>query len=408
MIALFQTLADEGKAVELRGGTICAHTPTTRQYTTSRCKYYVQVDRLDHLKVPDAMLECWPAHHPTTRLEDLKFVVSGELVCVAARLVGPAPTKKNVSASGEELQVTNAMIREDRTVVQCTAWREASDRLETLVVGQLYFFDAVKVNKSQDGSGSVSLVVVGQTKILPCPESIAAKLSDTPSTMEEGDHMTKLAGKGFKDVTQENAKWCSVSMINCLMHPNVAQVGNTVYRVPSSTVTVTSTGLAYRGCAVCKKAVQNGALWCNCARSGQEPKCYWKANISVADITAQVNGTMFDAVADFKPLFEKFKFHVEFIPENFLADDEQGVLNTEEAVSLIAAIPMTVLIELADGRQAGRQLDLIVRNLRPTMEEKVEMLPVLPRIPLETSTRIPLAPLAKTGACFAQLHWESN
>ena len=353
------------------------------------------------------MMDSWPAYHPITRLEDLKFVVAHELVCVAARLVGSAPTKKNVTRDGEDLQVVNAMLRAGGAVVQCSGWREAADRMEKLVVGELYYFDAVRVNKAQDGSRSVSLVAIGQTKILPCPPSIAATLSDTPDSMEESDHLTNLAGKGFKDVRQANAKWCSVSMLSCLMHPNVAQVGNEVYRVPSSIVTVTSNGLAYRGCPVCKKAVQNGNLWCNCSRSDQAPKCYWKANISVTDSTAQVTGTVFDGLVNLKPYFEKLKFHVEFIPDHFLGDDEQGATNTEEAASFIAAIPMTVLIELSAGRQSG-QLDLIVRNLRPTLEENVEMLPVLPRVPLETSTRIPAALLAKTGACLAQLHWETN
>ena len=116
----------------------------------------------------------------------------------------------------------------------------------------------------------------------------------------------------------------------------------------------------------------------------------------MTDLTGQVDAVVFEGIVELKPIFDQLRLAGEFIPDNYLVDNDKGMANTMEAMALIAAIPFTILVEPRHQRQQN-SIELVIRKIRPTWEEEPLSIGPLPRIAGETRMRIPFTPICKSG-----------
>ena len=401
----------------IRKGEVREHTTETKLWTTSRCPYYVRIPAGGSMQVVAGEPQ-WPVMHPITSSQELCSLRHPDLVCVAGCIVEPAPAKKTVKVSTEEVEVANAFLRIDDRVVRLSAWRQLTPQVENLRVGQNYFFDTVKIDKTLDETGELGLVMIVPSKVLTCPSHLELALSGESIAVDAGNSAADVANSSrilpaldestaadavkpagiaqdrvLGDVTNEEAKWSTVSMLALMKSSNQWQAASTVWITPACFIAPARGGLAYRGCSSCKKGLQDGKPSCQC---GQSHQCHWKSSVTVTDLTGQVDAVVFEGIVELKPIFDQLRLAGEFIPENYLVDNDKGMANTMEAMALIAAIPFTILVEPRHQRHQNA-IELVIRKIRPTWEEEPLSIGPLPRIAGETRMRIPFTPICKSG-----------
>ena len=69
------------------------HTEKSMSWTTSRLPFFIEVLASSVFEVTNAN-PLWQLYHPLTPFADLHHLKSGQLVCVAGRVMEPKPDKK--------------------------------------------------------------------------------------------------------------------------------------------------------------------------------------------------------------------------------------------------------------------------------------------------------------------------
>ena len=218
-----QMKLQDGETIKVSMAPIKAHNEQTKPWTTSRAPCFIQLQRNSTVqRFTDASVtDKWLQYHPVTCLKSMKYVPNGALVCVAGRIVDPAPVKKQVTAQGQPAEVTNINLLFNGTVVQLAAWHKQAEEAAALQVGELYLFLAVRCNKGN--AGSIDLRYSPITSVGPCPDQLRESLTDIPTTAENADVLTKLTGKGYRDPAREPSMGTSVSMLAVMVKPTMKQ-----------------------------------------------------------------------------------------------------------------------------------------------------------------------------------------
>ena len=162
-----RAVAQTGAAVRVSKALIKAHTETTAKFTTSRLPLFIRAVSDTNLeKISDDIEDNWPRMHPTTDVASVEHL-PGKLICVAARVVGDAPTENAVKTDKGTVNVANACIRMENEMVRVAGWRDEVAAVKSLRVDEIYYFEAICVRPifNQDKKKSVELLVVKGTNI---------------------------------------------------------------------------------------------------------------------------------------------------------------------------------------------------------------------------------------------------
>ena len=134
-----QQMAKKGTSMAFSNFTIKTHTEKTSGWTTSRLSFYGVLTNVSQFKEIDENPD-WLKYHPLTTMSDLQLLPDGMLVCVAGRIMPPQPQKAERNIAGEQVPVTNALVRNNNDMIQISAWRNLADSLANLAVQKAYIY----------------------------------------------------------------------------------------------------------------------------------------------------------------------------------------------------------------------------------------------------------------------------
>ena len=343
-----------GQAVRLTRCQIMSHHKDSMKFTTSRLGLYLRAVADTEI----TQIECapeWLRYHPTTSVSDLQCLPPQRPVCVAGRLVEPAPAKKTVKVDGEEIAVANATLRNGDELIRMALWREQASLVNSLELGTIYMCSSFVKHVRQDVEG-FELRATSMSSITSCPSPLVDKIDEsTPSSGTGGRMWTTVPG-GRRDWAVEEAHWWTLSVCEQVITPKVARDVDILCQVASVFIECDDGVLTYAGCSKCKKAWRgDDPQPCSCGEAEQTE--YWCGKLTLTDHTGQLKATCFDA-------FESVAaFHDESATPQLYAKED----SRQELLAAIAAVPFTARIGFDDDAYADRTR-AVVRLLAPTFD----------------------------------------
>ena len=377
-----RNMAQMESAMRFSKVIIKRHTDKSKSWTTSRLPFFIEVLASSVFEVTNAN-PLWQVYHPLTPFADLHHLTSGQLVCIAGRVIEPTPEKKTIRIRSEDVPVTNASIRNESEWIRLAAWRDVAEEPLSLQVGQAYLFEAVRVATSEDGKVECRYTTL--TDVRCCPTPLMEIMDAGTTTGREGATMLSRLG-GQRDVSTADAHWFSLSLCEAICAPGYRRSLTDVVQIPSVLMSLNSDELTYLGCKTCKKKYHDGAPACSCK---EESTHDWRAEIVLTDGSAQVTATIFDALADVVEAVLGFE-EARILPETF----EVGSDNYDDLIMSVGAIPFTVLITFSDNDYLDC-IGVVIRKAKPTFDVNGctarHPLKVLPRFKSDTSSCPPVA-----------------
>ena len=88
-----RNMAQMESAMRFSKVIIKRHTEKSKSWTTSRLPFFIEVLASSVFEVTNAN-PLWQVYHPLTPFADLHHLTSGQLVCIAGRIIEPTPEKK--------------------------------------------------------------------------------------------------------------------------------------------------------------------------------------------------------------------------------------------------------------------------------------------------------------------------
>ena len=155
--------------------------------------------------------------HPTTDVASMEHL-TGKLICVAARVVGDAPTENAVKSEKGTVHVANACIRMENQVVRVAGWRDEVAAVKSLRMDGIYYFEAICVKPifNKGKQKSVELLVVKGTNITVCDEPLRSRvLTITPESSAGARMWTNVMGFR-RDYAKELVQWYSLSVFKTI------------------------------------------------------------------------------------------------------------------------------------------------------------------------------------------------
>ena len=374
-------LAQVGVALRFTNFLVKSHTDKTMPWTTSRLPMFAQL--LPESKVETTTVDPnWQIFHPVTPVADLPYLADGSLVCLAGRVMDPAPTKISQQSKGESVAVTNFYIRVGDDVIRFAAWRDLADTPLNLEVGKIYFFEAVKkIGRSSTDKNDLELRYLTVSKQGDCPPALADDVEAKTAVDLIGARQWTKAGESKRpqrDYQLEDASWFTLSVCQAICAPSERRVLTLLAQIPSVFVSFQGKSIVYKGCGTCKRSVQDGYT-CGCSQP--KPTSLWKASLLLQDATAQVSATVFDALDSLVATFadgdpDRHK------PESYFENPD----DVQELQLCIAAVPFTLLLSFDDSDYVAGT-DLIVRSAAPTFQiGKGVMHPLKPLLQFPTTS----------------------
>ena len=351
---LVKPFAEKGTPVAFSNFIVKAHTEKTGTWTTSRLPFYAVLTNLSQVKKIEENPD-WLKYHPLTSMTDLELLPDGMLVCMAGRIMPPKPEKADRKIGGEQVWVTNAVIRNANDMIQMSAWRTLADELACLETEKAYMFEGVRVFKDKSNKSECRYTQITSTD--ECCEQLSEIMDQSTATDRAGAVMLSSTGSR-RDFTTVEAEWWTLSMCRAICDPGQARSIKDVIQVPGVYITDIKS-MTYTGCAKCKKAYREGAPGCDCATTSAE---FWKADLVLTDHTAQQSVTIFDPLQELTHLFDE-----SCTPEDFKDEPEK----VEEFHMNIMATPLTVLITFDENAYLNK-ISVTVRKARPTVDFKTE------------------------------------
>ena len=233
-------------------------------------------------------------------MTDLRCLREGQLVCVAGRVLQPAPAKKMVRISGEDIPVANVVVRSGADVLALAAWRELAVNPVGLEPGQLHLWEGLRYSKGKDDTVECRYTVL--TTVIPCPDDLSAELDQSTGANTDGGNILSRIGGSFRDPTKAEAHWFTLSLCHAIAALKQRRDMTDVVQVPSVLLANAGSELAYTGCSQCKKGLWEGQPSCQCD-AGQQ--VYWKGSLTLTDDTAQIVASAFDAIADLSAFWDE-------------------------------------------------------------------------------------------------------
>ena len=347
--------AKKGTPVAFSNFIVKSHTEKTGTWTTSRLPFYAVLTNLSEIKKIDENPD-WLTYHPLTTMTDLELLPDGMLVCVAGRIMpeqGRQPQKADRNIAGEQVSVTNAVIRNANDMIQMSAWRALADQLACLEVEKAYMFEGVRVFKDKSNKSECRYTQLTINE--ECCEQLSEIMEQTTAIDRAGAVMLSSTGTR-RDFSTATCQWWTLSMCRAICDPGQARSIKDPVLVPAVYITDVKS-MTYTGCAKCKKAYREGASACSCAPSSAE---FWKADLVLTDHTAQQSVTIFDPLQELTDLFEEGG-----TPEDFKNEPEK----VEEYHMNIMATPLTVLVTFDENAYLDK-ISVTVRKARPTVDFK--------------------------------------
>jgi len=387
-------VAQIGCPVRVRNCLVKTHTEKTQPYTTSRKTVFLRAVEDTQVETCTDPGDEWPWIHPVTALTGLCKLPAASLVCVAGRLVGEAPKTSTVSSHGEDALVCNAQVRVENEVIRLSGWREHAAEVEKLVLGEIYFFQAISVRplETKEGKSSLELRLTKLTVISLCPEPLYTQVKvSTPENTTGAHAWTSLTSA--RDYASEKSDWYTLSMCETICAPEERRRLSLLAQVPSVFVRGFAGRITYYGCSTCKKSwTEDFGQACQC--SGGTRAVFWKAVATLVDSTAQVQATLFDAIAGIIGAVVDDDDMERSEPSFY---DEPA--HIDALLSRVGAIPFTCVFSFEDN-DYDTHPQLIARLVKPTFDEKHGVKHPLDKMVHFASTSYPCPPCALTSTKF--------
>ena len=220
-----------GQAVRLTHCNVVNHTKDSPKFTTSRLNVFLRATADTEITQIDCQPD-WLPYHPVTSVADLKCLPQQRPVCVAGRLVEPAPAIKSVNVNGEELQVANATLRNGNELIRIALWRDQASLVNELVLHDIYMFSSFTKHVKHDVDG-FELRAWGTSSITACPPSLRDEISDATPDSCEGGRMWSTVPIARKDYAAEEADWWTLSVCEIVCAPKIARSVDVICKVAS-------------------------------------------------------------------------------------------------------------------------------------------------------------------------------
>ena len=185
-----QPLARVGSVVRVGKCLVVPHSEKTKWFTTSRAPVYLKALPETTMQAVDDT-QGFPTHHPVTPFPSLLSLPPKTLVCVAGRVIPPAPAIAHVGVQDGEsdVPVAHVMLRSGNDVVRVSFWRDAAPMATSAPVeeGNLIMLTGVAKQypgKDWDPRRHVGLRAAPRTAIVECPEPLRQSLQGTPNDSE--------------------------------------------------------------------------------------------------------------------------------------------------------------------------------------------------------------------------------
>ena len=353
-----------GAVVRIAQCLVVLHTDKTKWFSTSRAPVYLKASHETTMEeianVPDFL-----QYHPLTPIPSLPRLEPKALVCVAGRILLPAPEIAYVTTPEGEtnVPVAHLILRAHSDIVKVSFWRDTAQLIEEacVEVGRLVMISFVAKQfpgKDMDPKRHASLRAMKRTSIADCPEPLRQSLESTPAGAE-GATMWSPESMQRRDYSTSKAEWMTLSVLESLCSRRQTREIQNVFQVPSVVLDVEGTP-TYMACSKCQRAWADEA-WppCQCWPHGQvapearRPR--WRAKLVLRDGTASLKATCFGAFQAVAEIAANGA-GVSAEPEGW--QDEAVVAR---AFAYVGAVPFTVLVTLAgdtwnEGLQATVQL----------------------------------------------------
>ena len=358
-----EPLALVGSVVRVTKCVVVPHTDKTKWFSTSRAPVYLKA-LPDTAFEPIADVPGFLAWHPVTPFPSVVALEPKTLLCVAGRVIPPAPVIAHVQLDGEsDVPVASVTLRANDDVIKVGFWRDfATMAMDPLVrVGNIVLVSCVAKQypgKDADPRRHAGLRAVTRTAISACPAELEKALENTPTT-SDGAKIWSVESGQRRDYSNAKSEWMTLSVLDALLKTNHVRDIQQVFQIPS--VHIEIEGLpTYMACSKCFKA-WNDAAWppCACypAATAEARKPRWRGKLVLRDGSASIQATCFDAfevVAD--------------AAESEMGEDRRADVarwseeaHVARAMSYVGAVPFTILVTLGGdawgtGMQATVQL----------------------------------------------------
>ena len=338
-----------GAVVRVQNCLVVPHSDKTKSFTTSRVPVYLKA-------LPDFVMEeiadvpAFLRYHPVTPIESLVRLEPKTLVCVAGRVVPPAPAVTYVRTGEAEpdVPVAHVMLRAHGDVVKISFWRDTASKTNEagIAVGNLVMINGVAKQfpgKDMDPRRHVALRAVSRTVVSECPDSLREHLKSTPDTAE-GATLWSPEVHVRKDYEAVPSEWMTLSVLDALCKAGQVREILKVFQVPSVHIELEDAP-TYMACSKCSKAWAEAA-WppCGCwsAASAEARVPRWRGKIVMRDGTASLKATCFHAFQSIADIAAEEAGQDAATPEGWQSDTVVA-----KAMSYVCAVPLTVLVTLA-------------------------------------------------------------
>ena len=396
VVQRLQPLAQIGAALRITNAKVQVHSDKTLPWTTSRLQCYVQLTEMSKIENVTPVPDEWLKYHPITAVPDIFHLTDGRLLCVAGRVVEPAPAKKDVDIGGSTVPVANAWLMQGNDLISLVGWRDNANAIHGLEVGEFRYFHSVKkMRKSGGDKQNVELRYISISSVTVCPPDLQTELESTTKETSAGARVwtaTTTGARGqSRDYAKEEASWFSLSVCRAIACPQERRQLTTLAQVPSVFITLKGNSITYAGCSECKKGYSQESQACTCSNSSQ--KIYWRAHLQLTDFTSSVTVTAFDAVESLAAVIPGDGPSVTTADDFHTSEDK-----LDDLMTTIAAIPFTVILSFEDSDYAGGT-EMILRLVTPTYDEKKGVKhPLKPFLRcLDSSYSLPPCQLADTS-----------
>ena len=342
-------VARVGAVVRVKNCQVVAHTDKTRWYTTSRLPVYVKA--LPQVALEEAADDpAFVAYHPVTPISSLYRLEAKTLVCVAGRVVPPAPVVARVRTAEDttDVEVAHVMLRALDDVVKITFWRDtaAMATAPEMAVGSLVMINGVA--KQFPGQGvearqQASLRAVARTVVTACPDALRQTLERTPNT-DVGARLWSPEVSARRDYTTAPAQWVTLSVLEKLCKaPGVRDIEK-VFQVPSVHIELEDEP-TYMACSKCFKAWPDTdwtpcTCWPGASAEARVPR--WRGKIVMRDGTASLKATCFNAFQLIADIAAGEAGLDPATPEGWQSHEVVA-----KAMSYVSAVPLTMRVTLA-------------------------------------------------------------
>ena len=272
------------------------------------------------------------------------------LVCVAGRVVPPAPVVTFVRTGEDEadVAVAHVMLRARDDVVKVSFWRDTTLMVEDplMAVVNLVMLNGVAKQhpgKDMEARRHVALRALPRTAVSACPDPLRQDLESTPDTAD-GAVSWSPEVHARKDYEAASAEWMTLSVLDALCKAGQVRDIQKVFQVPSVHIEL-GDDPTYMACSKCYKAWPDPA-WvpCGCHGSASEearvPR--WRGKIVMRDGTASLKATCFHAFQSIADIAAVEAGQEAATPAGWQSEEVVA-----KAMSYVSAVPLTVRVTLA-------------------------------------------------------------